>query len=448
MKLQHGHKENLNTFCARFHTLIPPRVQVIVDRLKAHGFQAYVVGGALRDAWLRRSITDWDVATSAPCEDIKRLFEGFRFFSLKMKTVTLVHDEHRVELTPFRGSGRTIREDLAHRDFTINAMAYDPGSREWVDPLGGVSDLKRKCLRAVLSPARRFQEDPLRLLRAIRISGHLAFRLDPSTKKAMSALAPGLTAVSAERIRDEFMDILMGPRPSRALQTMHRTGLMKIVLPELLEGVRMKQNPHHAHTVYRHILETTDRVEADPVMRLTALLHDIAKPRVRKEVKGHWHFSGHEEVSARMAQAFLARLKFSRKVIDQVSHLVRHHMIFYDSGWTDAAVRRLIRRAGEGCIRALIRFRCADQLARGTGTASRHAWAELEKRVEQQLERHGVLSPGTLAIDGRQVMEALNMPPGPQVGRVLKALSDRVTECPELNDAETLMALLQDGPPR
>ena len=261
--------------------ITPPEfVTFILNRLKGSGHQAYIVGGAVRNLCLGRPITDWDVTTSASPDEIKTIFRNTKLFALKHDTVTLVDSGRHFEVTAFRGQRNSIKDDLAHRDFTINAMACDMENSEILDFHAGRKDLARKLIRTTGDPGKRFREDPLRILRAARFASELGFRIDNDTKDAMKNMASMLCSVTPERIRDELMKILMSPKPSTGFTIMRRTDLLKHVIPELLEGYRKQQNPFHKYTVFRHVMETIDRVEPVPVLRLTALLHDIAKPRV------------------------------------------------------------------------------------------------------------------------------------------------------------------------
>ena len=427
---------------------IPNTILVILDRLHRSGFQAYIVGGAVRDTCLGRTPTDWDVATSAPFEEITGLFQDMRYFTLKHETVTIVDKERHFEVTPFRGpqhSPKTIVSDLGRRDFTINAMAYDATNKEILDPVEGRQDISRRTVRAVGDPTERFREDPLRLLRAVRLATEFNFRIETKTMTAISRMAEQLASVAQERIRDELMIILMNRRPSKGFNLMLRTGLLRQVLPELIEGYLKKQNARHRYTIYRHILETIDRVGPDPVLRLCALLHDIAKPRVRAKLNGEFRFIGHEKASAELARDILKRLRFSNGLIGQVTNLISHHMIQYNSNWSDGAVRRLIRRVGADNIESLISFRDADLLAHDRGDEDRPLLSELKQRIKKITERPFPGVSRGLAIDGHRVMATLGLRPGPEVGRVLNALMEKVTDQPELNTEEGLVNLLKQG---
>ncbi len=426
---------------------IPPFVKRIMRQLQGAGYEAYIVGGAPRDACLNRPITDWDIATSAPPGKIRRLFSGIRHFSLKHGTVTLVDGGHHYEVTGFRGgggSGKGLEADLGLRDFTINAMAFEPGSNKLLDPHGGRGDIKRRLVRAVGAPEERFREDPLRLMRAVRFATQLGFSIDPETMGALASMADSLKNVAIERVRDEMMKVLLCTRPSRGFNLMRRAGLLEVFLPELMEGYLKRQNSYHRYTIFKHVMETLDHADADPVMRLTALLHDIAKPRCRTKSDGRWRFLGHGEASAALAGEIMERMKFDRDTLNKVTHLIFHHVIGYSPRWSDGAVRRWVRRVGSENSGRLMKFRRADLLAHGMGNEKLYLLDELERRIESVRRESFVKKRGDLAIDGRQVMAFLDLSSGPEVGKVMAALMEAVTDQPERNTKDGLMALLRE----
>lgn len=426
---------------------LPKFVGLIIGALHSSGFEAYVVGGAVRDFCLERPVMDWDVTTSASPEDIKSLFSRIRHFSLKHDTVTLVHCGHQFDVTTFRGgenSGASLEADLGHRDFTINAMAYDASQRVLLDPHGGRGDISGKLVRAVGRPDERFREDPLRLIRAVRFALEPGFRIEEETFRSMTRGAKLLEEVAEERTREELLKILLCDRPSRAFALMRRAGLLRVVLPELVEGYLKRQNVHHRFTIFRHIMETVDRVAPNPVLRLTALFHDIAKPRVRKKINGKFRFYGHEEASASLAGEIMARLKFSRDLTERVTGLIARHMIGYSREWSDGAVRRLIGRVGKENIGMLLAFRRADLLAHGILDHKLGLLSELEERVHRMMSYPLALGVSDLAIDGNRVMQVLSLKPGPAVGKILDALVQRVLDNPELNREERLVAAVKE----
>jgi poly(A) polymerase/tRNA nucleotidyltransferase (CCA-adding enzyme) len=428
---------------------VPDFVGAVIKRLESKGYEAYVVGGAVRDRCMNRPVSDWDVATSAPPRRIRAIFKDIRSFSLKHETVTLVEKGSHYEVSSFRsgeGSGKAIQEDLAHRDFTINAMAYDATERKIIDPFGGRRDITRKLVKAVGKPGDRFREDPLRLIRAVRIATELGFKIDPQTSKVIARRGHQLAGVARERIRDELVKILATSRPSRGLNLLRRFGLLQQFLPELLEGYRKKQNSYHLHTIYRHIVEAVDQVEPDPVMRLTALFHDVAKPRHREKIEGEFHFTGHESASAEMASEIMMRLKFGKGITQEVSHLIRHHLrvTSYDAPWSTETLRRLIRRVRPENIGRFFSLSRADLLSHGMKDHRLDALSKLHRRAKKIISGPLPLGTGQLAIGGEEVMGIFGLRPGPKVGKILDYLMDRVTAHPEMNTKAKLVALLEE----
>lgn len=426
---------------------IPTFTLDIIGRLKSAGYQAYIVGGAVRDMVLKRPAGDWDVATSAPPEQIEILFSNIRHFPQKHGTVTLVDAGRHYEVTAFRGhekEGEDIEADLGHRDFTMNAMAYDTDFKIILDPYGGKKDIGRNLIRAVGKPEDRFREDPARLLRAVRLAAELGFKIQKKTANTMALEADRLRFVAPERIRDELVKILMIGKPSQPFQIMRRSGLLARFLPELLEGYGKRQDTRHRYTVYRHIVETMDRVRPDPVLRLAALLHDIAKPRVREKKQGEWRFGGHAEASCSLATGILGRLRFSKKMIMQVTNLIRHHSIHYQKSWSDGSLRRMISVVGAGNVENLLSLRRADLISRGIATIELELLNDLGRRLKSIMSGTMFLKTCDLAVDGRQVMNILGLSPGPRVGSVLRDLKELVIEQPEFNSEEQLKAFLKD----
>ena len=284
----------------------------------------------------------------------------------------------------------------------------------------------------------------MRLLRGVRLAAELQFRIHESTTRGLSSVASLLASVAPERVREELMKILLIPKPSRAFNIMVRTGLLEMFLPELLEGYLKRQNQYHRYTIFKHIIETVDHVRPEPILRLTALFHDIAKPRSRIKKEGKWSFYGHEKESALLAEEILNRLRFSNEVIRKVINLIQHHMIGYNSGWSDAAVRRLIRRVGAEQINDLLAFRRADLLAHGLTDQKFELSMELEMRVKEQIRHKAPTRRQDLAVDGNVIMKITGLTPGPEVGRILRVLNEKVLDYPELNTREDLVAHLKD----
>ncbi len=426
---------------------IPPVVLDISRRLMGKGYQAFIVGGALRDSLLGQQAQDWDVATDARPEDIHELFSDMKRFDLKHGTVTLVFRKRHCEVTTYRGSGGygpSIEGDLSHRDFTFNAMAYDITNKRLIDPFGGKEDMKRNVVRAVLNPIERYKEDPLRMLRAVRFSLQLGYSIEPDTLMAIHFMAQAIDRVAQERVRDELLRILTVRKPSVGFSLMRKTGLLKGILPELLEGYRKRQNDYHKYTIYRHTMETVDAIENDPLLRLSALFHDVAKPRVRKKANGRWRFFGHAEASAELTKEIMLRLRFSNEWIDRVTHLVAHHMFDYKKELSDKAVRRFIKRIGKHNIDDIISLRKADDLAHGPGRIDENQIETFRRRVNAQIKKSYPLSISDLPVDGNDVMIVLGLEPGPKVGKVLNRLLEVVIEKPEHNQRDKLMEILKD----
>ncbi|MFO7246304.1 MAG: HD domain-containing protein [Thermaerobacter sp.] len=440
--------------------LIPSGVRRVLLGLARAGHQACLVGGCVRDLLLGRPPSDWDVATDARPERVQALFDRTRPTGIAHGTVTVLVGRRPVEVTTFRTEGTysdrrrpdwveftgRLELDLARRDFTINAMALDHRGRLH-DPFGGLRDLEAGVIRTVGDPGARFQEDALRMLRAVRFAAQLEFRIEPEVLEAIREHAALLGHVSAERIRDEFSKILLAPRPAPALETLRETGLLERFLPELLEGVGVAQNVHHAFTVWEHNVLACQHARPDLVLRLAALLHDVAKPRcLTVDPDGSRHFYHHEVVGAQMADAILRRLRFDNATREKVVHLIRHHLALHHyPDMSDAAVRRLIRRIGLEHLDDLIALRIADRKASGTKRSELSRGTRLLlRRIEQVLAEDAAFGLKDLKVDGHDVMRVLGIPPGPLVGRILNALLEAVLEDPSLNEPETLERLIRE----
>ncbi len=426
---------------------IPSIVLDISRRLIEDGCQAFIVGGAIRDSLLGYQAKDWDVATDATPERIHDLFHDITRFHLKHGTVTLVFRGRHFEVTTFRGTGgygASIEEDLSRREFTFNAMAYDITHKRIIDPFGGKADMKKRVVRAVLNPIDRFHEDPLRMMRAIRFSLELGYSIEPETLMAINPMAQAIDMVAKERLRDELLRILLVSKPSAGFNLMRRTGLLKRILPELLEGYRRRQNNYHKYTIYRHTMETVDSIDKDPVLRLSALFHDIAKPRVRKKIKGRWRFFGHATVSAGLSREIMLRLRFSNEWIARLTHLVANHIFDYKKELSDRAIRRFIKRIGADKIDDLIELRRADDLAHGWGRDFEKDIEEFKNRINSQIKRSYPFTISDLAVNGHDVMDVLGLQPGPRVGKILSQLLEVVIEKPQYNQKDRLIEVLKD----
>ncbi len=446
---------------------VPADVLAVCRRLRDAGHQAYLVGGGVRDMLLGRPPADFDVATDARPEQVLELF-GHAFAiptGLKHGTVTVLSDatpRRHVEVTTFRGEGAyldgrrpssvsyvdSLAEDLARRDFTMNAVAYEPLSGELADPFDGRGDLGRRLVRAVRDPLERFSEDGLRPMRAVRQAAQLEFQIEPATHAAIARTLEVVRKVSMERIRDELIKLLGARRPSHGLELMRETGLLAEVLPELLEGVGCTQNRFHKHDVYQHTLAVVDATEGDAILRLGALLHDVGKPRARQPregAPGEYSFFKHEYVGADMAEAICRRLKLANADRDRIVGMVAHHMFFYSPEWTDGAVRRFVRGVGgKQALDALFALRAGDVAGRGFGEDPEREIGELKRRIADVAAEDAALKVTDLAIDGRDVMRILGLPPSREIGVLLERLLERVIDDASLNTREGLEALLPE----
>jgi tRNA nucleotidyltransferase (CCA-adding enzyme) len=449
--------------------LVPDDVLSVLRRLRTAGKQAFLAGGAVRDVVRAArgeqagAPQDFDVATDALPEEVQRLFPRTAPTGIAHGTITVLAGTHDVEVTTFRGEGPyldgrrpssvtflgDIEGDLARRDFTVNAIAWDPLSDDVRDPFGGMADLERRRLRAVGDPLARFREDGLRPLRAVRFASTLRLALDRPTEKAIPQALDVFAKVAWERIRDELVKLLVRGRPaSRGLRLLRRTGLLARVAPELLEGVGFQQNAFHAWDVFRHTSLAVDFAPAEPIVRVAALLHDIGKPRSADPPgpKGDHTFYKHEFIGEEMAREILLRWKLPHREVERVALLVREHNWYYRDEWNDATVRRTIARIGPEELPTLWALRRADLRARGRlvdeGLANQ---ARLEERFETELRRASALKISDLAIGGREIMETLAVPPGPVVGRVLARLLEKVLDEPDLNTRERLLSLVPEA---
>jgi tRNA nucleotidyltransferase (CCA-adding enzyme) len=434
---------------------IPPHVEAVLGTLWQGVHGAYVVGGSVRDHLLERTVKDWDVATDALPERILALFPDGRYQN-RFGTVTVSVDPP-IQITTFRRDHvyrdhrrpdtvtftTDLRADLARRDFTVNALAYGraAGEREvgWVDPTGGFEDLAARRLRAVGDPAARFGEDALRMLRGVRLGAILGFAIEPATRAAMQAAADTAQHLSAERIGQELRLMLDAEPPSSAFRLLDELGLLEPTLPELAVQRGIPQNKSNGLDLWGHTLATLDAAAgidpADTVLCLAALLHDIGKPATRTEEGFH----GHEVAGAELADRMLVRMALARLEVDRVRDLVRWHMYSYEPNWTDAAVRRFIRRVGPALLPQLFALRRADSVGSGL-PADAGRQEELERRVAGELERRVPLSLADLAVNGDDLQRDAGIAPGPALGEILERLLDSVISDPERNARDRLLA--------
>lgn len=440
---------------------IPKTVIEICARLRSLGHGAWVVGGSLRDAMIGRIPGDWDIATTAKPPEVMRAFRRVAPTGIAHGTVTVLLNNGSYEVTTLRREGsytdrrrpdqvvfiQELKEDLARRDFTVNAFAFDPLTGALEDPFCGLQDLEKRLLRAVGEPRRRFSEDGLRVLRAARLAATLQFDLESETASAISESLDSLRAVSHERVRDEWLKAMNAEYPSQAFEIMREYGILEVVCLDLLEEVGCGQNRCHAYDVWKHTMVCVDAAPKDPVIRLAALLHDMGKPRTRamSEKTEDYTFYGHERVGADMADDWLREYRFSNRDRERVVHLIRHHLVCYSEEWSDAAVRRFIRRVGLENLDDLLHLARADVLAKGRPVEQE--LQDIEKardRVNAVIAAGAALGIKNLAINGNDIMLRLNTSAGPVVGRILNALLERVLEDPSINQRDRLLALVDE----
>lgn len=436
---------------------IPTPAEKILQTLDEHGYEAYVVGGCVRDSVLGRDPHDWDITTSASPEQVKEIFDRTIDTGIQHGTVTVMIDREGYEVTTYRIDGEyedgrhpkevcftsSLEEDLKRRDFTMNAMAYNP-SKGLVDLFGGMDDMENHVIRCVGDPMERFQEDALRIMRAVRFSAQLGFAIDDSTRQAITALAPNLKYVSAERIQAELVKLLTSPHPDY-FRVAYETGITREFLPEFDACMETEQNtPHHCYTVGEHILHSTLNVPADKVLRLTMLFHDIAKPLMKTtDENGCDHFKKHAEKGETVVKGILRRLKFDNDTIDKVTRLVRWHDERPEPSMK--AVRRAVNRIGEDIFSMYLVVRKADLLAQSTYRREEKLehLMKIEECYNQIREEAQCVSMKSLAVSGRDLIQA-GFKPGPEMGQLLNRMLDHVLEVPEDNTKEKLMAFIKE----
>lgn len=440
-------------------SVVPKDVLVVCETLKSAQKRAWIVGGCVRDSVLGKPVADWDVCTDARPNELMKLFPRAVPTGLQHGTVTVVMHGQHYEVTTLRGEttysdGRRpdavhfvddITADLARRDFTINAIAVDPWNGELVDPFDGRTDIDAKVIRAVGKAVERFSEDGLRVLRAARFSATLEFELAPDTFAAIGPTLETFKKVSAERVRDEWVKTMKARKPSRAFEVMRESGILRVTCPELLEGVGCEQNKWHSYDVWKHAMECMDDCAGDPILRISALLHDVGKPKSRafSDKTQDWTFYDHDRIGAEIAFPIATRLKFSNDERDRIVSLVRNHLFHYDK-WSDAAVRRWMKRVGLERIEDLYALNEADLRAKGPVTFDPSHLEPLEAlkvHVAKIMAEGAALTTRDLAIDGNVLMKELRLEPGRIIGVVLETLLEAVINEPALNNRETLLEM-------
>lgn len=436
--------------------VIPAGVLQIVKTLKKSGYKCYPVGGCVRDLLLGRVPLEWDLTTDALPEDVAGLFKKVVPTGIEFGTVTVILEDGKYEVTTFRKDQKYVdgrhpenvvftkdlKEDLSRRDFTINAMAYDPLTEELVDLYKGKEDLEAKLIRAVGDPKERFLEDGLRSVRACRFSAQLGFQIEKKTLAAIKKALKVTQKVSIERVQDEIKKMLTrSDKPSLGFKLMQKTGLLELFIPELSQCLKVEQpKAFHKYDVFEHSLYACDAApKEDLPVRLAALLHDISKP----ECKDGDHFYGHDQKGAQVAEEILQRLKFSNEIIKRTTNLIKGHMFNYESSWTDAAVRRFMRRVGVENTKDLFLLRLADTKAMEREIDSAYLM-ELQRRMDKIIDEENALQVTDLKVNGEDIMRALNIPPGPKVGSALEWLLEKVLDDPSLNEKEKLLELIRE----
>ena len=449
--------------------VIPQEVLDIYKKLETSGFEVYFVGGSVRDLMLKREIKDWDLTTNAAPFEIQKIFPK-GFYNNEFGTVGIAWEKGVVEITTYRTEislspthkpekiswGKSIEEDLARRDFTINAIALrlapvasgKPLNFEIIDPFGGEADLKKKIITAVGNADLRFKEDALRLLRAIRIATELEFKIEESTWEKIVEDASLIEHISKERIQIELFRILKSKNAYNGIVLFYKSGLLKHIIPELLEGVGVSQERpgrHHTTDVFTHNIQSLKFCPSDdPVVKFAALIHDIGKPKVlSKDENGLVIFYNHEVEGAKIAEKICERLKFSKKDKEKVVTLVRWHMFSVNENLTDTGIRRFIRRIGVENVKDMMDLRVGDRLGGGTQTAESWRLKLFKKKIEEQL-KPAPFSINDLKIDGNDIMKILQIKPGPKVGEILQKLFEEVDEDLSKNTKEYLLGRIKD----
>ncbi len=454
------------------HIPIPNELKKVNDLFKKNGFKAYLVGGAVRDMILGKESHDWDLATDATPQQVMGIFHKVIPTGIAHGTVTIHIFGLELETTTFRTDvgytdGRhpdkveyasTIEEDLSRRDFTMNAIAADLSTGQLIDPFKGIQDIHKRIIRTVGNPLERFDEDGLRPVRAVRFAGQLGFDIEENTMTALSDLTvrKKTASISMERFRDEFCKMLSTPLPSKSLRILEQTGLLDIFIPEFKvcrNCIQSDKRGFHDFDVADHLLYACDGAPQDNlIVRLAAFYHDIGKPEAKTvEKKDGYdiiHFHGHESISEKKARSSMTNLKFSNEQIARVAHLVKEHMFFYESSWTDAAVRRFIIRIGLENLKDLFDLRISDVYGMHNapvvlGSPTLKNLDELNQRIKKITEEKAALSLKDLEVNGADLMN-LGIPKGKYLGMILKELFETVTDSPTMNTKEKLTELAKN----
>ncbi len=446
---------------------INPEVLAIYDKLRKANFEAYLVGGCVRNLLMGIPIADWDMTTNATPKEIQSIFpDSFcdnDFGTVGVKLIDDTDGKKYVEITTYRTEknysdhrhpgevawGKTLKEDIVRRDFTVNALAIEieHGNVNIIDFVDGQKDLQNKLLRAVGNPDERFKEDALRLMRAVRFSAQLDFEIEKNTLLAIKRDAHLITHISYERIRDELFKILSTPRSYEGIMLLDEIGILDIIFPELLRGKGVSQarpGRHHTTDVFTHnVLSMKECPTSDPIVKFAALLHDVGKPYVASEDdEGFVIFYNHEVVGSKIAKDIASRFRLSNVQKEKIYTLIRWHMFTVDEHITDSAVRRFIRRVGLENVKDMIDLRIGDRLGGGTQTAESWRLKKFKERLEEQL--NPPFSINDLAIDGNTIMDELHLNPGRIVGEILKTLFEEVDEDLAKNNKDYLIQRIHE----
>ncbi len=437
--------------------ILPKEIQNILNKLEKKGFDAYAVGGCTRDLLLKKEPKDWDITTKAKPEEIQKIFPNSfyenKFGTVTVKTKSKKENLKEIEITTYRTEQNytdkrhpdkisftsNIEEDLARRDFTINALALDKKG-ELLDLFNGQKDLDNKSIKAVGNAKERFNEDALRMIRAIRLAVELHFEIEQKTLKAIQENAGWMQSIAKERIRDELIKMIMSDKPDKAIELLKETRLLKYVIPELEKGIGVDQNLHHIYTVYEHAvlsLKFAAQKKYKLEVRLAALLHDIAKPQTKEGKGTNATFYNHDHLGSKFTINVLNRLKFPKKTIEKIALLVRNHMFVYGvDEVTEAGVRRLLRRVGLENMPDLINLRVSDRLGSGCPKGMPYKLRHLQYVMEKVSK--DPISAKMLKLDGNDLIKILKIEPGPKLGLLIEALLAEVLENPKLNIKEKL----------
>ncbi|MEX2443705.1 MAG: HD domain-containing protein [Alkalispirochaeta sp.] len=433
---------------------IPRRVKRFARVFDGANHELSVVGGAVRDSLLGRTVNDYDFATSATPEEVQQLFRRTIPTGIQHGTVTVVFEGFQFEVTTYRIDGRyddhrhpdsvtftrSLYEDLRRRDFTINAIAADPLTGRLTDPFHGRDDLRRRTIRTVGDPAERFAEDALRMLRAVRFAATLEFEVSSDTFSAITPQREEISTVAPERVFQELSKMMEAPAPSVGWRLLRESHLLSFVAPELLESDAQERQESTLRGLFDHLVTSCDCASPeDASLRWAALLHDVGKPRCMAYDDRGLHFHGHDEASAEMAAELLRRLRASRRLIDSVTHLIRHHMFGVAGDSSDAALRRFVSRVGSDFALPLVTLRRADICGKTGSRPTGQDLNELERRIEIVLREDAAITTKDLAINGRDLMTELELSPGPHIGVILAELLETVLDDPEMNSRESLL---------